>query len=158
MNIYSSPENDEFIIGLREWCLNNPLTEEDMAGGKCIPPVYTPILYGKDNGFYGRKHTPEQIKAWSEMRLGEKNPNYGGKAWTEESLRKLRQPKKNKENYKGTPGKITCINKNGDAIQINKELYNQQKDSGLPVCDWEYVNTNSREAIFRKAKKQAILV
>jgi hypothetical protein len=85
------------------------------------------------------------------MRLGEKNPNYGGKAWTEESLRKLRKPKKNKENYKGSPGKITCINKQGRAIQINKDLYNLQKESGLPVSEWEYVNTNSKEANLRKA-------
>jgi hypothetical protein len=85
------------------------------------------------------------------MRLGEKNPNYGAKSWTEETLKKLRQPKKNKENYKGTPGKITCINKQGLTIQINKEVYNQQKLTDLPVSEWEYVNTNSKEAKVRKS-------
>lgn len=151
MNIYSFPENDEFIVDLKQFIKNNPLTEEDLNSNTNIKPVYTPILFGEDNGFYGKKHKPEQIKAWSDMRLGEKNPNYGGKAWTEESLRKLRQPKRNKENYKGTPGKITCINKRGLPIQINKELYNQQKQSNLPVSEWEYVNTNSKEAKLRKA-------
>lgn len=29
MNIYSSPD-DPFIIALREWCQNNPLTDEDL--------------------------------------------------------------------------------------------------------------------------------
>jgi hypothetical protein len=151
MNIYSPPKNDELIQDLRNFIKNNPLTEEDFKTRANIKPVYTPILFGADNGFYGRKHKPEQIKAWSEMRLGEKNPNYGGKAWTEESLRKLRKPKKNKENYKGSPGKITCINKQGRAIQINKDLYNLQKESGSPVSEWEYVNTNSKEANLRKA-------
>lgn len=150
-SLYAPNHNDELISDLRNFIRDNPLTEEDFKTRTNIKPVYTPILYGADNGFYGKKHKPGQIKAWSDMRLGEKNPNYGGKAFTEESLRKLRQPKKNKENYKGTPGKITCINKQGQAIQINKELYNQQKESGLPVCDWEYVNTNSKEAKLRKA-------
>jgi hypothetical protein len=150
MNIYSPYKNDDFFNDLREWCKNNPLNVDDLENSKSVPPVYTPILFGKDNGFYGKKHTPEQIKSWSEMRLGEKNPNYGCKAWTEETFRKLRQPKKNKENYRGTPGKITCINKQGQAIQIDKNLYNKQKDSGLPVYMWEYVNTNSKEAKNRK--------
>jgi len=151
MNIYLLNTEDEFFEGIKLWMKENPLTEEDLAGAtKCVPPVYTPFLYGKDNGFYGRKHTEEQKKSWSEMRLGEKNPNYGGKSWTEESLKKLRQPKKNKENYKGSPGKITCINKQGSPVQINVEIYNKQKKSGKPICEWEYVNTNSKEAKVRK--------
>ena len=152
MNIYTFDLEDDFFIEMKLWMKENPLTEEDLAGARCVPPAYTPILFGKDNGFYGRKHTAEQIKSWSEMRLGEKNPNYGGKSLTEESLIKLRQPKKNKENYKGSPGKITCINKQGLPIQINSEIYNKQKQTGKPVCEWEYVNTNSKEAIYRKVK------
>lgn len=150
MNIYSPDPDNEIFIEMKIWMKKNPLTKEELLASKPVPPVYTPILFGKDNGFYGRKHTPEQIKAWSEMRLGEKNPNYGGKAWTKESLIKLRQPKKNKQNYKGSPGKITCINKQGLPIQIEVEIYNKQKQSGKPVCDWEYVNTNSKEAKIRK--------
>lgn len=150
MNIYSPCKNDDFFVDLQKWCKNNTLSEDDLKNSKTVPPVYTPILFGKDNGFYGKKHSPEQIKFWSEMRLGEKNPNYGGKSFTEETLKKLRQPKKNKENYKGTPGKITCINKRGQAIQIDKILYNKQKESGLPVHMWEFVNTNSKEAKNRK--------
>jgi hypothetical protein len=150
MNIYSSQQCDEFVEDLRRWCKENPSAADEYKTKINVKPVFTPILFGEDNGFYGRKHTPEQIKAWSEMRLGEKNPNYRAKSWTEETFKKLRQPKKNKENYKGTPGKITCINKKGLAIQINKEVYNQQKLTKLPVCEWEYVNTNSKEAKVRK--------
>lgn len=150
MDIYFS-KDDEFINDLREWLKNNPFDEKDLCLiKKPVTPVYVPVLYGQDNGFYGKKHKPEQIKSWREMRLGEKNPNYGGKAFTEESFRKMRQPKPNKENYKGTPGKITCINKKGKAEQITTEVYHQQKNSGLPMSEWEYVNTRSKVARDRK--------
>lgn len=114
-------------------------------------------MFGKtkeQNPFYKKTHSSEQKKIWSEMRLGEKNPNYGGKAFTEETYKKLRIPKLKTHNYKGTPGKITCINKLGEAIQISKDLYNSQKNSDLPVIEWEYVNTNSKEAKKRKQNKQ----
>lgn len=110
-------------------------------------------MFGKtkeQNPFYKKSHSSEQKKIWSEMRLGEKNPNYGGKAFTEETYEKLRKPKLNKINYKGSPGKITCINKLGEAIQISKDLYNSQKNSSLLVTEWEYVNTNSKEAKRRR--------
>ena len=110
-------------------------------------------MFGKTkekNPFYGRKHSVELKEKWRNMRLGENNPNFGGKSWTKESIEKLRKPKSNKENYKGSPGKITCIDKNGQAQQISTELYRQQKQSGLPMCEWEYVNTNSRVAADRK--------
>jgi hypothetical protein len=149
MNIYSIQPDDELFSGLREWCQNNPLSPEDL-NNRAPPSAFVPILFGADNGFYGKKHTPEQIKAWSDMRLGDKNPNYGGKAWTEESLKKLRQPKKNKENYKGSPGKICVINKLGEAIQITTEIYNKQKDSGLPMEQWEFVSTVSKIAKNRR--------
>lgn len=149
MNIYSVQPDDEFFSGLKEWCKNNPLTKEDLDN-RAPPSAFVPILFGEDNGFYGRKHTPEQIKSWSEMRLGEKNPNYGGKAWTEESLKKLRQPKKNKENYKGSPGKICAINKLGEAIQITTEIYNKQRECGLPMEQWEFVSTVSKVAKLRR--------
>jgi hypothetical protein len=152
MNIYSIQPDDEIFLELKEWCKNNPLSLKDLGGKKHPPPAYVPILFGSDNGFYGKKHTPEQIKSWSNMRLGDKNPNYGGKAWTEESLKKLRQPKKNKENYKGSPGKICAINMFGEAIQITTEIYNKQKESGLPMQQWEFVSTVSKEAKIRRQR------
>jgi hypothetical protein len=151
MNIYSIQPDDELFSGLREWCQNNPLSPEDL-NNRAPPSAFVPILFGADNGFYGKKHTPEQIKSWSDMRLGDKNPNYGGKAWTEESLKKLRQPKKNKENYKGSPGKICVINKLGEAIQITTEIYNKQKDFNLPMEQWEYVTTTSKVAKIRRQR------
>ena len=107
-------------------------------------------MCGDKNPFSGKTHSTEQKRKWSEMRLGDKNPNYGGKAFTEETLYKLRRPKSKKENYKGSPGKITCINRNGIAIQITTDLYNKQKESGLPVADWEFVSTRSKEAEKRR--------
>lgn len=107
---------------------------------------------GDKNPFYGKHHDTQQIHKWSETRLGELNPNFGGKAFTDETLKKLRKPKPNKENYKGTPGKITCINKNGDAKQIDCETYNDQKNSGLDPKDWEYVSCTSKEAKRRRNK------
>lgn len=112
-------------------------------------------MYGKTgelNPFYNRKHSEEQIRNWSESRLGELNPNFGGKAFTEETLKKLRRPKPNKENYRGSPGKVTCIDKQGNAIQIEKEIYQRQKLYGLDPHLWEYVNTNSKEAKIRRAQ------
>lgn len=110
-------------------------------------------MYGKtgeNNPFSGKQHTIKQKLIWSEMRLGNKNPNYGGKAFTQETLLKLRKPKPNKENYKGSPGKMCCINKEGKSIQIDKQIYHDQKISGIEAKDWEYVNTNSKEAKNRK--------
>ena len=110
-------------------------------------------MFGKtkeQNPFYNKKHKPEQIKAWSDMRLGNKNPNYQGKSFTEETYKKLRQPKKCKDNYKGSPGKICCIDKNGVAKQISTELYNSQKKFGLPMEQWEYVSTTSKVAKLRR--------
>jgi len=110
-------------------------------------------MFGKtkeQNPFYNKKHKPEQIKAWSDMRLGDKNPNYQGKSFTEETYKKLRQPKKCKDNYKGSPGKICCIDKNGVAKQISTELYNSQKKFGLPMEQWEYVSTTSKVAKLRR--------
>jgi len=150
MDIYFHPE-DEILLDIREFIKNNRIKKEELGCLKHAPPVYRPILFGEENGFYGKKHKPEQIKAWSEMRLGVKNPNYGGKAFTEETYKKLRKPKPEGSNYRGSPGKITCIDKNGKAIQISKEIYNNQKNLNLPVTEWEYVNTNSNEAKRRKA-------
>jgi hypothetical protein len=110
-------------------------------------------MYGKTgelNPFYGRKHTLEQKEKWRKSRLGEKNPNFGAKSFTEETYKKLRKPKINKENYKGTIGKITCINKQGKAIQISKEIYRKQKEISMNQSTWEFVNTNSKEAKKRK--------
>jgi len=150
MNIYSIQKDEEIFYELKEWCKNNPFKPDKTNAVKSVPSVYSPILFGPDNGFYGRKHTPEQIKAWSDMRLGEKNPNYGGKAWTAESLKKLSRPKKNKENYKGSPGKICVINKLGEAIQISNKIYNAQRQSGLPMEEWEFVSTVSKVAKQRR--------
>jgi hypothetical protein len=113
-------------------------------------------MYGKRgslNPFYGKQHTESQKQLWSEMRLGEKNPNFKAKSFNEETYKKLRRPKSSKANYKGTPGKITCIDIAGIAVQIDIEIYNQQKQSNKPVHEWQYVNTNSNEAKKRKLAK-----
>lgn len=110
-------------------------------------------MFGKSkekNPFYGKKHSIEQKRIWTDMRLGDKNPNAGGKAFTQETLLKLRRPKANKQNYNGTPGKITCINKNGIAVQVTTEQYHSQKSLNIPIDQWEYVNTRSKEAARRK--------
>jgi hypothetical protein len=104
-------------------------------------------MYGKENPFKGKKHTDEQKLLWS---IKKKGVPQGPKS--EECKLKLRKPKSNKQNYKGSPGKITCINKQGIAVQISKDVYNLQKMSGLPMCEYEYVNTNSKEARSRKIK------
>jgi hypothetical protein len=150
MNIYSPKQDDELFSAIKEWYKKNPLTLEDFGDRTSPPPTFIPILFGQDNGFYGKKHTPEQIKSWSEMRLGDKNPNWKGKSFTEETYKKLRQPKLCKDNYKGSPGKICAINKNGEAIQITTEIYNKQKDSGLPMEQWEFVSTVSKVAKIRR--------
>lgn len=107
-------------------------------------------MYGKPNPFKGKSHSEEQKKIWREMKLGEKNPNYGGKSFTEDTLKKLRKPKSNKENYKGSPGKITCIDNDGNAVQISVDEYNSQKELNIPTEQWKYVATRSKEAIRRK--------
>ena len=45
---------------------------------------------------------------------------------------------------------MCCINKEGKSIQIDKQIYHDQKISGIEAKDWEYVNTNSKEAKNRK--------
>lgn len=54
------------------------------SGGLTIP------LRGEFNGFFGKKHSNEQIKQWKEMKSGIKNPMYG-KTHTSETKEKLRQ-------------------------------------------------------------------
>jgi hypothetical protein len=114
-------------------------------------------MFGKTkelNPFYNKNHSLEQKQKWSEMRLGKKNPNYGAKSFTKETYEKLKRPKPVGSNYRGSPGKITCIDKSGNPIQISKEIYNNQKKTNLPVIEWEYVNTNSKEAKRRKANNK----
>lgn len=101
-------------------------------------------LFGEKNHFYNKKHTEESKNKMRAKKIGAHNPNYNGKSFTEETLKKLRKPKSNKTNYRGTPGKITCIDKTGNSIQIDKHVYNQQKESGVPMEEWDYVNTNSK--------------
>lgn len=105
---------------------------------------------GDKNPFFGKKHSEEQKQKWSENKKGSLNPNYDGKAFTEETIKKLKKPKQRKENYKGSPGKITCIDKSGKAVQITTDMYNEQKKSGTPMSEWNFVNTRSKEALFRR--------
>lgn len=109
---------------------------------------------GELNPFFGKSHSDGQKIKWSEMRLGVLNPNYGAKAFTEETYKLLRRPKSNKENYKGSPGKINCINKNGKAVQITTAEYHKQKLVSNNPADWEYVATRSKEAILRKKSNE----
>lgn len=149
MNIYSPTEADSWWVdSLRKFFIDNQNLQIDGTTQTPVKPAYTPILYGEDNGFFGKKHTEEQKLAWSRMKKGVPQ---GPKS--EEHKQKLRRPKSNKENYKGSPGKITCINKIGQAIQIETSVYHAQKISGLPMEMWEYVNTRSKEAIKRKNTK-----
>jgi hypothetical protein len=110
-------------------------------------------MYGKTgslNPFFGKKHSDEQKHLWSEMRKGDRNPNYKAKSFTEHTRKLLKRPKSSKENYKGTPGKITCIDKQGKAIQITTEQYHKQKEIYSSISDWDYVNTRSKEAQRRR--------
>jgi hypothetical protein len=102
-------------------------------------------MYGKENPFKGKKHTEEQKKKWSEQKRGiPQGPK------SEECKQKLRRPKANRINYKGSPGKITCIDKQGKPVQINVDIYYAQKQLGISIEEYEYVNTNSKEAKRRK--------
>ena len=71
MNIYNRLD-DEFIIELRQYIKNNPLTKEDKVKGEGIKPVHTPILFGRDNGFYGKKHTDEAKEKIRQKKIGTK--------------------------------------------------------------------------------------
>lgn len=102
------------------------------------------------NPFYGKTHPIELKDKWSKNRIGELNPNYKGKAFTEKTIDKLRRPKQNKDNYKGSPNQINCIDKLGNGVRISCELYNSQKSLNIPMNEWEYVNCNSKAAKLRK--------
>lgn len=149
MNIYSPTEADSWWMdSLRQFFRDNRNIQIEGALQTPVPPAFIPILYGVDNGFFGKKHTKEQKLAWSLMKKGVPQ---GPKS--EITKQRLRKPKYSNKNYKGTPGKITCINKDGVAKQITTELYHSQKMSGLPVQDWEYVSTTSKEAKNRKIQQ-----
>lgn len=109
---------------------------------------------GEQNPFYGKKHSAELKEKWREMRLGDRNPNYQGKSFTEKTYELLRRPKQNKENYKGSPGLITCIGKDGKTKQITCVEYHKQKEVSPCPADWEFVNVNSKEAKNRKYKQE----
>jgi len=116
-------------------------------------PETNPSGVGEKNPFFGKQHTDEQKEKWSKMRLGELNPNYQAKSFTEKTQNLLRRPKSNKQNYKGTPGKITCIDRCGNTKHITTKEYHDQKINSSDPADWEYVNTRSKEAQKRKEVK-----
>ncbi len=147
--IFNIVESDEWANLINENGLDGAPKGVKVKGlkGKKNP------MFGKKaelNHFYGKKHSEETKKIISQKNSGKNNGNYGAKAFTQSTYQKLRQPKKNKQNYKGTPGKITCIDKFGKSVQIDTDLYRKQKLSNKSVSDWDYVNTNSKEAKKRK--------
>ena len=105
---------------------------------------------GQLNPFFGKQHTLKQKEMWSKSRIGKLNPNYDGKSFTEETIIKLKRPKSNKKNYKGSPNQINCIDKLGNGVRISCDMYNNQKLLQIPMSDWEYVNTNSKVAKCRR--------
>lgn len=48
---------------------------------------------------------------------------------------------------------LRCINKEGVSKTIKSEIYHQQKLTGLPITEWEWVHVASREAKRRKSNR-----
>ena len=102
MNIYSLPENDEFLESLKEFIATNPLSEEE-KNGKWI--------YSKEmHPMYGEKHTEETKRLMSQSHSGEKNhmfgirgkdnPNFGRKRPDLVAINKSRAGRKIEESTK----------------------------------------------------------
>lgn len=88
------------------------------GGGDCGP-----VNYGKDNGFYGRKHSEESKKKMSEAHIGHKpstetrkklSESHKGKVLSEEHKAKLSEAKKGKKHSE------EHCKKNGEAKKGNK--------------------------------------
>ena len=93
MSIYTS-KDDELILLLKEWCLNNPIDSEKLVQKK-IPAWNKGISPSEETrrlcGIASKKKvfTDEMRENYRQSKLGEKNPNFGGKSWTKEAREKL---------------------------------------------------------------------
>jgi hypothetical protein len=103
MNIYTPNHDDELFSSLKEWCRNNPIDLKELGHEK-IPAWNKGIPNSPETrrlcGLAAKKKvmTPEMIENYRQSKLGEKNPNFGGKSWTKEAREKLSKSIKGKKN------------------------------------------------------------
>lgn len=77
--------------GLKKWRENNPdlVSKQAKHARSCVKNPFHPVLFGEDNGFYGKKHTEETKKIMSEKAT--LNPSKGmlGKKHSKETRKKV---------------------------------------------------------------------
>lgn len=108
----------------------------NLTDNKSIDPEYlSKIMTGKNNNFYGKKHTKESIEKIRLANNGKNNPMYG-KPRTEEVKQKLRLANLGKKHSKKTIEKIRLANSGK-----NNPMYGKKgKDSPM------YGKTHSEKA------------
>ena len=74
--IYTPDPTDSFVIGLQEFNVTLPSDSNNIWSGG-----------GETNGFYGKTHSKETKRSYSETRKGKGNSMYGRSAITEQQLR-----------------------------------------------------------------------
>lgn len=157
MSIYLPSPNDLFLIDLREWCKNNPLTEKDFVDsiisgwnskfgfqkgmipwnkGK-TPSEETKIKCGL--AAKRKVVTPKMRENYKNSKLGKNNPNFN-KPITEETKEKIRKkmlgkklPKHSnwhKNNDHHTKHQVICphCKKEGNSLAMKRWHFNKCKN------------------------------
>jgi len=114
-NIYGENNFEFHIIELVDRINNFPTEQQyldwafknkDLIYNKNPHATHPPTLYGKENGFYGKTHTQENIKHFSKIKLG-KHPSEETKRKTKESM-KGKHVGENNPFYKKTHSTEKC--------------------------------------------------
>jgi hypothetical protein len=69
-------------------CFLTPTNEKKKVHSQLTKEIISQKSSGKNNSFYGKKHSMDSLKKISESSKGSNNPNYGGKLKTKEWLTK----------------------------------------------------------------------
>lgn len=80
--------NDEFLISIRNWMKENPLTEADYLNSEKIIIGTSVSMKGENNPMYGKKHTKEAKLKMSEKSIG-RTGFWSGKQLSTTHKRKL---------------------------------------------------------------------
>jgi len=148
MNIYIPNHDDELVLSLKEWCRNNPIKEEELfeLGHQKIPAWNKGMPNSKETnilcGIAAKRKvmTAEMRENYRQSKLGNKNPNFGGKSWTKEAREKLSKtntgkkvPKLvewHKKNTCYAKMKVVCphCNKEGSAVVMKRWHFDNCKN------------------------------
>lgn len=94
------------------------------------------------HNFLGRS---EEIRKWNLKRAAD-----GTHPWKNKNRASERNKKLIADGKHYLLNSVTCRDKNGNVVQVQKEMYYKQKQISLDPNDWEFVTIRSKEGVRRK--------